>query len=169
MKDQSFEIKVSDLLDHVATDELEFENKKTSLIPNLSDKWLSGKIKLSGIDEENVLVEIEDLHGELIETCDYCTSSFIKQIDIHWYSSRFTMNKEERDYANDEVLFFIDKLKYTINIEEMVYQAIMLETPFVKYCPECAKKHETLDESDMEEFEDINEWWEETWWNIVFH
>ena len=169
MKDQSFVIKVSDLLDHIATDEIVFENKKTSLIPNLSDKWLSWKVKLSWIDEENVLVEIEDLHWELIETCDYCTNLFNKEIDIHWYSSRFTMNKEEKDYANDEVLFFIDKLKYTIDIEEMVYQAIMIETPFVKYCPECAKNHEILKEDDTEEFEDINEWDEGTGGNITFH
>jgi hypothetical protein len=28
----------------------------------------------------------------------------------------------------------------------MVYQAIKLETPFVLYCPDCAKNHENLSE-----------------------
>lgn len=37
MKDQTFEIKVGDLLSQVAVDEIEFENKKTNLIPNLSE------------------------------------------------------------------------------------------------------------------------------------
>ncbi len=37
MKDQTFEIKVGDLLNQVAVDELVFENKKTNLIPNLSE------------------------------------------------------------------------------------------------------------------------------------
>lgn len=170
MKDQSFVIKVSDLLDHIAVDEVTFENKKTLLIPNLSDEWLSWKVKLSWIDEENVLVEIENLHGELIETCDYCTASFTKEVDIHWYSSRFTLNKEEKEYANDEVLFFIDKVKYTINIEEMVYQAIMIETPFVKYCPECAKTHENLAEENIEWDDDMIDSEETgTEWNIIFH
>ena len=47
----------------------------------------------------------------------------------------------------------------------MIYQAIELETPFVLYCPECAKNHESLSEEDEES--DFNLWWE--WWNIVFH
>jgi hypothetical protein len=36
MKDQTFEIKVGDLLNQVAVDEITFENKMTNLIPNLS-------------------------------------------------------------------------------------------------------------------------------------
>jgi hypothetical protein len=38
MKDQTFEIKIGDLLNHVAVDEIIFENKKTDLIPNLSEE-----------------------------------------------------------------------------------------------------------------------------------
>jgi hypothetical protein len=38
MKDQTFEIKVGDLLNQVAVDELVFENKKTTLIQNLSEE-----------------------------------------------------------------------------------------------------------------------------------
>ena len=123
MKDQTFEIKVGDLLSQVAVDEIEFEHKKTTLIPNLSEDWITGKIRLSWVDDENVLVEIEQLSCELNETCDYCTKEFKRKIEIQWYSSRFTLNKEEINYANDEVLFFIDEKTSTINIEEMIYQA----------------------------------------------
>ena len=167
MKDQTFEIKVGDLLNQVAVDEIVFENKKTSLIPNLTEKWISGKIRLSGIDDENVLIEIEDLKCELNEICDYCSKSFKRKIEIKWYSSRFTLNKDEINYANDEVLFFIDEKTATINIEEMVYQAIELETPCVLYCPDCAKKHKDLSGEDIEELElDLENL---QWWNIVFH
>ncbi len=165
MKDQTFEIKVGDLLNQVAVDEITFENKKTNLILNLSEDWITGKIRLSWIDDENVLVEIEELKCELDEVCDYCTKLFKRKIEIHWYSSRFTLNKEEINYANDEVLFFIDEKTATINIEEMIYQAIELETPFVLYCSDCEKKHENLpEEIDEPEFEE-----EEQWWNIIFH
>jgi uncharacterized metal-binding protein YceD (DUF177 family) len=52
------------------------------------------------------------------------------------------------------VLFFIDEKTATINIEELIYQAIELETPFVLYCPDCAKNHENLSEDEeMEESE----------------
>ncbi len=167
MKDQTFEIKVGDLLNQVAVDEITFEHKETNLIPNLSEDWISGKIRLSWIDDENVLVEIEELSCELDETCDYCTKPFKRKIEIQWYSSRFTLNKEEINYANDEVLFFIDEKTATINIEEMIYQAIELETPFVLYCPDCAKKHENLPEDEVEESEfDVEA---EQWWNIIFH
>jgi hypothetical protein len=37
MKDQTFEIKVGDLLNQVDVDEMVFEHKKTNLIPNLSE------------------------------------------------------------------------------------------------------------------------------------
>jgi len=165
MKDQSFEIKIADLLNQVAVDELVFENKHTNLIPNLSKDWISGKIRLSWIDDENVLVEIEELSCELNEVCDYCTKEFPRKIEVHGYSSRFTLNREEKDYANDEVLFFIDEKNATINIEEMVYQAIQLENPFVLYCPECAHQHDALSVED-EEITNTEEW---TWGNIVFH
>lgn len=166
MKDQSFEIKVGDLLNQVAVDEIDFKNKKTRLIPNLTDNWVSGKIRLSWIDDENVLVEIEELKCELNEICDCCTNSFIRKINIHWYSSRFTINKDEINYANDEVLFFIDEKTATINVEEMIYQAIELETPVVLYCPDCAKKHENFTEENEELESNIDEWYE---WNIIFH
>ncbi len=164
MKDQTFEIKVWDLLNQVAVDEIVFENKKTDLIPNLTENWISWKIRLSWIDEENVLIELEELTCELNETCDYCTKTFKRKIEIQWYSSRFTLNKDEINYANDEVLFFIDEKTATINIEEMVYQAIKLETPFVLYCPDCAKNHENLSEEI-----DESELWNWQWWNIIFH
>ena len=166
MKDQTFEIKVGDLLNQVAVDEISFENKETSLIPNLTEYWITGKIRLSWIDDENVLVEIEELTCELNEICDYCNKSFKRKIEIHWYSSRFTLNKDEINYANDEVLFFIDEKTATINIEEMIYQAIELETPFVLYCPECTKIHENMPEDEEMEESELEEW---QWWNIVFH
>ena len=167
MKDQTFEIKVGDLLNQVAVDEITFENKRTNLIPNLSENWITGKIRLSWSDDENVLVEIEELSCELDETCDYCTKPFKRKIKIQWYSSRFTLNKDEINYTNDEVLFFIDEKTSTINIEEMIYQSIELETPFVLYCPDCAKNHENLPEDEIEESEFNTE--AEKWWNIVFH
>ena len=166
MKDQSFEIKVGDLLSQVAVDEIDFKNKMTRLIPNLTNVWISGKIRLSWIDDENVLVEIEELKCELNEICDCCTNTFIRKINIHWYSSRFTVNKDEINYANDEVLFFIDEKTATINVEEMIYQAIELETPVVLYCPDCAKKHENFTEENEELESNTDEWYE---WNIIFH
>ena len=107
---------------------------------------------------------LEELTCELNETCDYCTKTFKRKIEIQWYSSRFTLNKDEINYANDEVLFFIDEKTATINIEEMVYQAIKLETPFVLYCPDCARNHENLSEEI-----DESELWNWQWWNIIFH
>jgi len=167
MKDQSFEIKVWDLLNQVAVDEIIFENKRTNLIPNITDDWVSGKIKLSWIDNENVLVEIEELKCELNEICDCCTTSFKRKIEIHGYSSRFTINKDEINYANDEVLFFIDEKTATINVEELIYQAVEIERPFVLYCSNCEKNHKNLYEDNSEEYELDTD--EEYGWNIVFH
>ena len=81
MKDQTFEIKIGDLLNQVAVDEIVFENKKTDLIPNLTEDGITGKIRLSWIDDENVLVEIEELTCELNEICDYCNKSFKRKTE----------------------------------------------------------------------------------------
>jgi len=49
----------------------------------------------------------------------------------------------------------------------MIYQAIELETPFVLYCPECAKTHENMTEDEEIDESDFDLWWD--WWNVVFH
>ncbi len=61
MKGKSFEIKVSDLLNHLGTDHLSFEGKQTSLLPTLTEEGIQGKVMLSAIDGKSILVSLQDV------------------------------------------------------------------------------------------------------------
>lgn len=55
---------------------------------------------------------------------------------------------------SEEVLLYIDPKLETINIEDMVVQAILLDDPFVKRCTACSKRLENVDDDeDLEESE----------------
>jgi uncharacterized metal-binding protein YceD (DUF177 family) len=63
--------------------------------------------------------------------------------------------KEKEASETEEVLFFIDSKAETINIEDMVVQAILLDEPFVKRCDACIKRLASIedDEDDLGEFQ----------------
>jgi len=59
----------------------------------------------------------------------------------------------EEDKGEDEV-FFIDPKNETIDIHDMVVQAIVLQEPIVKRCVKCEKKMEKVsDDDELPEFE----------------
>ncbi|MDR0282964.1 MAG: hypothetical protein LBI53_06915 [Candidatus Peribacteria bacterium] len=61
MKGKSFEIKVSDLLNHLGTDYLSFEGRQTSLLPTLTKEGIHGEVTLSAIDGKSILVSLQDV------------------------------------------------------------------------------------------------------------
>lgn len=84
-----------------------------------------------------------DITARFHETCDSCSSAFLRSVNIPSYSARFIfeddIKKEDTENA-EEVVFFIDSKSETINIEDMVVQAILLNDPFVKRCEACTKR-----------------------------
>ena len=69
----------------------------------------------------------------------------MRPISIEEYSAKFTFNTKEREESEEEVIFPIDKKSDTIDLEEMLYQAVKLEDPFVIECEECRKNPENPD------------------------
>ena len=84
----------------------------------------------------------------------------VAKIDPPDYETRIAILKKKAAMKNitisDEVLFFIDEKTATINIEELIYQAIELETPIVLYCPDCTRTHENLSEDEEVEESDLD-------------
>ena len=149
MKGKQFEIKISDLLHHLGSDHLTLENEPFERISKITDAGISCEIELFSMNEESILVKIRDLQTVMKETCDVCQKEFLREVKVPEYSAKFTLNKEEFQYSEEEVVFMIDEKKETINIEDMIYQAIELETPFVIKCEECAKL--PIEDEDEEE------------------
>jgi uncharacterized metal-binding protein YceD (DUF177 family) len=79
-------------------------------------------------------------------------------VNVSSYIARFVFEDEavkKKEMAKtEEVVFFIDSKSETINIEDMVVQAILLDDPFVKRCDACTKRLENTsdDEDDLGEF-----------------
>jgi uncharacterized metal-binding protein YceD (DUF177 family) len=104
-----------------------------------------------------LLGTLTDVAARFHETCDSCGASFVRGVYIPSYTGRFVFEdevKKKEAPESEEVLFFIDSKAETINIEDMVVQAILLDDPFVKRCDDCTKRLETIDdEEDLDEFQ----------------
>jgi len=55
---------------------------------------------------------------------------------------------KELEESSDDVIFLIDQKNETIDLEEMLYQAVHIDDPFVMKCKDCSKN---IIEADEEE------------------
>ncbi|MDR0369081.1 MAG: hypothetical protein LBH96_00665 [Candidatus Peribacteria bacterium] len=150
MKGKSFEIKVSDLLHHLGSDRISFEKETSPLLPQLSNEGMNGVVSFHSIDGESILVTLQDFDCVVEEVCDSCESAFLRPLHIEEYPAKFTLNPKELEDSSDEVLFLIHPKNETINIEEMLYQAVLLQEPFVKRCPSCEESFSKKERDDEE-------------------
>jgi uncharacterized metal-binding protein YceD (DUF177 family) len=99
-----------------------------------------------------LLGTLADVSASFHETCDSCATSFVRPVDISLYTARFVFEddvaKKKEPTESEEVVFYIDSKSETINIEDMVVQAILLNDPFVKRCEKCTKRLEASNDDD---------------------
>lgn len=110
------------------------------------------------MDNTSLLGTLSDIHASFHEVCDSCGATFLRSVDVPLYTGRFVFEdevKKKEAPESEEVLFYIDSKSETINIEDMVVQAILLNDPFVKRCDACTKRLASIDddEEDLGEFE----------------
>lgn len=165
MKDQSFEIKVADLLNQPwRKDEIRFQKKFTDQLPNLDSDWISWNLDLQSLSKDSLLLTLMDVRCRLEDKCDICQEYYYRDIENDSYEAKFILP----DYDNDEEtetweLFPIDPKNETINIEDMLVQSIVLKEPFVKRCESCQKN---LDGKEQSSDDDL--WYFEWTSNINF-
>ncbi|PJA48975.1 MAG: hypothetical protein CO170_00985 [candidate division SR1 bacterium CG_4_9_14_3_um_filter_40_9] len=165
MKDQNFSIKISDLLNHAGSiDEVRFEKKFSSQIPNLTVEGISGTFVIQSLNEASLLGTLTDVKCSINDVCDSCQTPYEREVFVTEYTARFALKMSEdvvggdqkinEDSSEDEI-FPIDAKSETINIQDMVVQAILLHEPIVKRCPPCEKKLEAEagDDDELPEFE----------------
>lgn len=157
MKDQKFLIKISDLLNETGkSDEIAFENKFVEQIPNLMEEGIAGVLTIQSVGADSLLGKLQDLTCRIEDPCDSCGKSFIREVTIPEYTVRFvatgSLTKEEEE-SSEEAILYINEKDDTIDISDMVYQAVMLDDPFVKRCPACEKRLEAEeDDEDLGSF-----------------
>lgn len=159
IKDKVFKIKIADLLNESwREDHIEFEKKFSDQLPHLTDDGMAWTFTIQSLDNASLLWTLTDVTAAFHETCESCGKEFDRPVDIPSYTARFVFEddiKKEKDASeSEEVVFTIDPKAETINIEDMVVQAILLNDPFVKRCPTCTKRLEVAgdEEEDLGEF-----------------
>ncbi len=167
VKDKIFKIKIADLLNETwRQDEVVFEHKFSDQLPNLDDEGIAWTFTIQSLDNTSLLGTLTGVTARFHETCESCGASFLRSVDIPSYTARFVFEdevaKKKEPAESEEVLLYIDPKAETINIEDMVVQAILLNDPFVKRCDACTKRLASTDddEDDLGEFESK--------WNINF-
>ena len=155
MKNSKFIINVWDLLLSAwKSDEITFENETISEIQWLTKGWISGKILIQSFDKESLLVTLEDVKCTIKEPCDKCTNEYNRNVNIENYTARFQTEFDE-NYDWDDEIFLIDKNE-TIDVKDMIINAILLQEPFTKKCENCQKEDEEnwdMDDGDLDSFE----------------
>lgn len=152
MKDKKFLIKISDLLNETGkSDEIAFEQKSIEEIPNLSKEGVAGTLTIQSVGIDSLLGTLHDVTCRIEDPCDSCGKSFVREVNIPEYTARFvikdSLTKEEEE-ASEEAILYINEKDDTIDISDMVYQAIMLNDPFVKRCPACEKRLAAEDDDE---------------------
>lgn len=158
MRDYWFKIKVADLLNNPwSKDIIKFEKKFTKYIKNIWDLGISWEVILYSTDPNTVNVVLKNIKVDLMETCEVCWKDYVRSVEIDEYSADFVMPSFHPDITekvHDE-FFLINPKDMTIDIEDMVVQAIGLTLPFVLRCDECKKNVENLleiwDELEIDE------------------
>lgn len=158
IRDNVFKIKIADLLNETGRqDELSFEHKFSDQLPNLDDEGISGNFTIQSLDATSLLGTLTDVSACFHETCDSCGAWFLRSVHVPLYTARFVFEdevKKKEAPESEEVLLFIDSKAETINIEDMVAQAILLDDPFVKRCDACTKRLANVsDDDDLDEFQ----------------
>ena len=160
MKDYGFKIKIADLLHNPWTrDEISFEKKFSKQINNIGVEWIKGKVILQSTDPNTVHVILKDVEVILDEVCEVCGKDYQRKVEVSFYEADFVMpafHPDITEKVHDEY-FLINPKDMTIDIEDMVVQAIGLTLPFVLRCEKCQKDVENLleiwDELEVEESE----------------
>jgi len=154
MKDKKFLIKTSDLLNETGkSDEITFEGKSIQQLPNIGDEGIAGVLTIQSTGEDSLLGTLHDVQCKVTDPCDSCGKEFVREIMVPEYSARFvtqwSLSKDEEE-ASEEAILFINDKDDTIDISDMIYQAILLQDPFVKRCKACEARLSKINDEDEE-------------------
>lgn len=130
-------LKVSDLLRTIGSDELTFDQE-----------GMKGILELDAVDGTSVLVKVKDFCSQVDAVCDRCQAPFLRIIQVPEYAAKYTLDQEEFQESEEEVLLMIDAKNETIDLQELFYQVSHVEDPFVLRCPECERFLATQGEED---------------------
>lgn len=153
---QSTRIKVSDLLLNVwRIDEVAFSWLMMDSIVWLGSQWISWKLLLQSIDNSTIIATLQDITCFIHEESDISGVVYIRNVLPSAFSAYFVIDPTSQTYneEDDSPIFPIDPKSVTIDAEEMIYQSIVLDTPFVKRTPEEEALYVLAEPDDLDAFD----------------
>jgi len=124
-------IKVSDLLRNPGSeDKLKLENIKSDMILWLTWDLINCDIKIQSINDNTVIVVIKNLKAYINSISDISNETFVRKVFCEKYEAKFGLSFDPNSELEFEEDFAIDN-SWNIDIEEMLYDAVMLQTPSV--------------------------------------
>jgi hypothetical protein len=89
------------------------------------------------------------------EISDISAVPYVRDVSPTLFSAYFVMDPSAQTYNEDDdsPVFPIDPKNLTIDSEEMIYQCILLDTPFVKRTPEEESMYASAEPDDLDAFD----------------
>lgn len=162
----TFVIKISDLLKNIWTsDVIEFAWVISNKIHWLTEEWISGEVHLQAMNDRTIFVTLRFIEATLEDISDVSLKPFLRDIYVDEFTAKYVTEFEDEEDIDREIFdeeFLIDKKSETIDLEDMVVQAIELEAPVTKLAPgeELKWSDDTEEREDRESLasEGISNW-----------
>lgn len=144
-------IKVSDLLRHpTSSDELSIVDCMIDTVPHLRSPGISALCRLQSTNDGIIAVTLSDIHAQIDDVCDMSGESYIRDVYIDFFEWRFS---PEVDFRNDSDYVYEDDFAFlpdgeSIDIQDMLTQAIILQEPLVHIKPGNEYLLDTIEESE---------------------
>lgn len=157
MKDYKFSIKVSDLLQHSwHRDTIHLHNKFSTILPQISEEWINADLELIWLDEKTLLLTLIKANTSTINTCDRCGKEFNEQLEVSNLEIKCFLEEDRpHTYAVDDDILLINKKDETIDVENVIVEALVLQKSVKSLCSECQLMSTSYDEDEAD-----------VWWQV---
>jgi len=148
MKDHSFSIKISDLLNNPWTkDTVSFTDKFSTSLPQLVDKGITATINLMWLSSEEIDLEFLDVLATFQTSCDSCWQQCRHTVKIKETYAKWAFSE---DLQREDIIMITERTK-SMDVENFLVETITLASPVVISCKECSKKLEWISDDYTEE------------------
>ncbi|MEK9132585.1 MAG: DUF177 domain-containing protein [Patescibacteria group bacterium] len=105
---------------------------------DMDSHHVTGSAQLMRLPHE-INVQIVDLHADYECICNRCLTHYSQPVDVPFAEREFIIDLTKREISEDEDVFYVNKDKNEISLDEMVNQELLLHFPATTVCSESCK------------------------------
>lgn len=161
-------IKISDLLLHIwQTDVVDFSWVFLDTIAWLATNGISWSLHLQSIDNSTIIARLDNVRCAINDVSDVSWESYVRKVFVTDFVAYFVLPDfvDAFNQEDDASVFLIDQKNMFIDMADMLYESVVLQTPFVKRTP--AEESDYL--SSLPDAMDVDDVWDSlVGWQIIF-